>query len=290
MSDYINTTKWHQFVQGFNLFNQEMNRSLSKYTKWIKFFGVLFALFSIFLIVLLKCITKTTGLFSDSDLSIDIVLYVMRTFRVIYILLAFLLFCSLSILVCPIKSIIDGLLAVLFPSCQSPKMAEKVINNNEIPQCNQTIVDNCENVTIAEKEVHTDVITHDEKSINDRIDAIKPLLIKEFRDHSFWGLGTDYSMNFNFELKELLNEKDNIMKLGHLAFLLHQNHWVKEDWPFNKWITTFFSTLGLKEPGETSPNKYSEKNEYYKSKFQEIERRFIFVTKMPEEYKKKGYW
>lgn len=90
-----------------------------------------------------------------------------------------------------------------------------------------------------------------------RVEGIKPLIVDCFWGSSLWEYGEDNTKKFLNSLKQILGEENNIMKLGHLAYILREKNWTAEKWPnFKDWIITFFEALGMQPPGDTARNKY----------------------------------
>lgn len=99
---------------------------------------------------------------------------------------------------------------------------------------------------------------HHELTIEQRIERIKPLIVYCFWGSSLWEGKEDNTRKFLNSLSQILGEENNIMKLGHLAYILRDRNWTAEVWPnFKDWIIKFFEVLCMQPPGDTSPNKYS---------------------------------
>ena len=91
-----------------------------------------------------------------------------------------------------------------------------------------------------------------------RIDGIRPLIVDCFWSGSIWDGDEDYTKKFEKSLEKILLENNNIMKLGHLALILRENHWTKNECPiFKDWLIMFFNALKMTPPKDKSPNKYS---------------------------------
>ena len=115
-------------------------------------------------------------------------------------------------------------------------------------------------------------------TMEDRIDALKPLIVDYFWQARYWRLGTDYSKNFMIDLEELINKKQNMMALGHLAYILKENNWISNsNCDFKNWLYSFFDALGLDRPSETSPSKYSGKNISMAASFDEVDQQFSYL-------------
>ena len=125
-------------------------------------------------------------------------------------------------------------------------------------------------------------------SVDQRINNIKPLIVDCFWGRSMWGYEEDFTIKFLNSLKKLLTEKNNVMKLGHLAFILYENKWTAAEWmSFKSWIIAFFNALGLECPGDTSRNKYSYSEDgisVHSSSFDSIDNEFAYL--IDEKYQK----
>ena len=182
-----------------------------------------------------------------------------------------------AIVIVPIKAIIQGLIEA--------KRGKRP--NNSMASISEEPHQECTKNTLAYTNDKINTSTPDETQVMssvERMEAIKPLIINEFWTHSFWGLDADYSVFFRHELTRLLEEKGGIMRLGHLAWLLWRYGWTAESqWDFSAFIRDFFSKLGFKCPGETSPKKYSSDNRKFDSTFKEVDSNFGFLLH-PERY------
>ena len=123
-----------------------------------------------------------------------------------------------------------------------------------------------------------------ELTAKQRIDRIRQLIVDCFWSGSIWGRveGEDYTTKFEKSLEKTLNEKKNVMKLGHLAYILWDKDWTAETWPsFKDWIITFFEVLCMRPPRDTSPNKYSYSSENnlspYSTTFSKIDKEFEYL-------------
>ncbi len=118
-------------------------------------------------------------------------------------------------------------------------------------------------------------------TIEQRIERIKPLIVYCFWGSSLWEGKEDNTRKFLNSLSQILGEEYNIMKLGHLAYILRDRNWTAEVWPnFKDWIIKFFEVLCMQPPRDTSPNKYSysENNPSpYSTTFSKIDKEFEYL-------------
>ena len=148
---------------------------------------------------------------------------------------------------------------------------------------NDSVVENNNSVPSSTDQQHTPTVpTKSAKkdwTVNQRINGLKPLIKGSFFSGSLWRDGNNHSRDFDTSLKALLSSSnENIMKLGHLAYLLFKNDLMREsEWTFADWIRTFFSSMGLACPGDTSINKYSEKNSDMSTAFDAIDKEFFYL-------------
>ncbi len=238
----------------FNKAYLSASRMIPSWVSYTALAGTL--LFALFAAALVSNQTDVVNAVGESEVSMDFLWRFLKTNMWCKIWLGLMLLCFLAVMACWMTPFIMGLIALI--------PVRKPIG------------------TISEEQTDQHAIQRERKtrslSIEERINALKPYLADYFWDPKYWGLGTNYSKSFEIDLQELINKKQNTMALGHLAYILKENNWISQPNPdFKSWLHTFFDTLGLDRPSETSPSKYSERNANMSTCFSEVDKQFHYL-------------
>lgn len=244
------TNRWDSFSKAY----LSTFRTIPSWVFYSALAGVF--LFALFAAALVSNQTDVLNSVGESEVSMDFLWRFLRTNMWCKIWLGLMLLCFLVVVACCVTPFIMGLIALL------PVL--KHGGNNSGEQADQNA---------PQSESKTGSL-----SMEERIGALKPLLVNYFWRPDYWGLGTNYSKSFEIDLKELINKKQNMMALGHLAFILKENNWIaNSNCDFKNWLYSFFDALGLDRPSETSPSKYSEKNINMAASFDEVDKQFFYL-------------
>ena len=239
-------------------FSPAVNKQFEKIPSWL--FYVSLSGMCVFIIIAGAIIRNQSDILSvidNSELSVDFVWSFYKSNIWCMVCLGLFLLCASILAVCFFSSFFIGLIAVIsFRDGHQSKPYQDVAKVTPKTLFSQN------------KEI----------SMDNKIITLKLLIIDCFWDPSFWGGGTNYSINFKIDLEELILKDKNKMKLGHLAYILRENRWNKDtSLDFKSWLYAFFDALDIERPSETSPSKYSDKNESMATGFGEVDKKFKYL-------------
>lgn len=251
----------------WNSFSANTQRIMSHIPRWVQIVGIVGLLLSgVALIGILVYARDASIVSGDASVDYNSYLSIIKSYAWGYVFIAILVISTLLLIGPFIYSSFQGFLETCFTrKTKSLSVSELQAANNPSDSENKAKL-----------------------PIKDRINNLKPFIVDCFWGGAMWS-GEEYHVrDFEKSLERLLHkERGNIMRLGHLAWLLWEYGWTKEIYDsFQEWIITFFSALSLPKPKETSPNKYSGKivNDSNQSAYAETDNNFSYL--MNENYLK----
>lgn len=263
----------NKFIIYCNQVNSSAWRIINQTPKWVIYSG--FAGMTVSLIAIITTISflnDATCLLDTENLNTtEFILSILTKKQLGLFSIGMFAFSSFVVLVPYLVALVETMVDVLLKECFKNDNHSKGTNHSITP-------------LIPQNAEHPD----SSLSVDQRINNIKPLIVACFWGRSMWGYEEDFTIKFCNSLKKILTEDNKVMKLGRIACILYDNNWTAEKWmSFKSWIIAFFNALGMKQPGDTSHNKYAYSDggiSPYSSCFGEIDKEFSYL--LDQKYQK----